>query len=281
MDRTLTNFIRALRNSEVRVSTAETLDAFNAVELVGYEDREFLRRTLSLVLPKTADEKETFENCFDQFFSFEDVHGDRRSGAAAEGEDEDQEGGEVGEGEGGGAGGEAQPGQRASSGKGKSKKKRKSSLLDEAEEEEDLGPGETSEAHSELGQLLMGNSRVELSVAMAAAGEKVDLRNIQVFTQKGLYTRKVMEEMGLGELNGEISELRESRAVPDRRLGQELRKRRDWLREQVRDYVEKQFLLHADATGKRLREDLLRKVKLSNVEHRSFRLIQEIVYKMA
>ena len=113
------------------------------------------------------------------------------------------------------------------------------------------------------------------------AGEAIDLKSIQVFTQKGLYTRKIMEEMGLGGLNREIGELKESGRIPDRRLGQELRQRRDWLREQVRDYVEKQFLLHADATGKRLREDLLRRVKLSNVEHRSFRLIQEIVYKMA
>jgi uncharacterized protein with von Willebrand factor type A (vWA) domain len=280
MDRTLTNFISALRNSEVRISTAETLDAFNAVELVGYEDRDFLKRTLSLVLPKTADEKETFENCFDQFFSFEDIRGEREAGQS-EGGDEDQEGGEGGEGEGGGAGGEAQPGQRASRGKGKSKKKKKSSLIDEEEEEEDLGPGETSEANSSLGKLLMANSQVELSVAMAAAGEAVDLKDIQVFTQKGLYTRKIMEEMGLGALNREISDLRESGAIPERRLGQELKQRRDWLREQVRDYVEKQFLLHADASGKRLREELLRKVKLSNVEHRSFRLIQEIVYKMA
>jgi len=279
MDRTLTNFIRALRNSEVRISTAETLDAFNAVELVGYEDRDFLKRTLSLVLPKTADEKEAFDNCFDQFFSFEDIRGERSSGEAGEGEDgEDQEGGE---GEGGGAGGEAQPGRRASGGKGKSKKKNKNPYLEEEEEEEDLGPGETSEAESQLGQLLMTNSQVELSVAMSAAGEAVDLRDIQVFTQKGLYTRKIMEEMGLGQLNREISDLRESGSVPNRRLGQELKKRRDWLREQVRDYVEKQFLLHADASGKRLREELLRKVKLSNVEHRSFRLIQEIVFKMA
>ena len=30
-----------------------------------------------------------------------------------------------------------------------------------------------------------------------------------------------------------------------------------------------------------LREELLRKVKLSNIEHRNFRLIQEIVFKMA
>jgi uncharacterized protein with von Willebrand factor type A (vWA) domain len=34
-------------------------------------------------------------------------------------------------------------------------------------------------------------------------------------------------------------------------------------------------------SGKKLREELLRKVKLSNVEHRNFRLIQEMVYKMA
>ena len=75
MDRTLANFIRALRNSEVRISTAETLDAFNTVELVGYTDREFLKQSLAVVLPKTIDEKETFDSCFDQFFAFQDVAG--------------------------------------------------------------------------------------------------------------------------------------------------------------------------------------------------------------
>jgi len=58
MDRTLSNFIRSLRMADVRVSTAETLDAVEAVELVGYKDRKFLKESLALVLPKTADEKE-------------------------------------------------------------------------------------------------------------------------------------------------------------------------------------------------------------------------------
>jgi hypothetical protein len=107
------------------------------------------------------------------------------------------------------------------------------------------------------------------------------VREIQVFTQKGLYTRKILEQMGLADLNREISDLRSSRRIPERRLGQELRRRREWLREQVRDYVERQFLLHADADGRRLREELLRKVKLSNVEQRNFRLIQDVVFKMA
>ncbi|NJN52701.1 MAG: VWA domain-containing protein, partial [Gammaproteobacteria bacterium] len=87
--------------------------------------------------------------------------------------------------------------------------------------------------------------------------------------------------MGLAELQQEINSLRQRRAIPERRLGQELTRRREWLREHVRDHVEQQFLLHADATGKRLREELLRKVKLSNVEHRNFRLIQEVVFRMA
>ena len=75
MDRTISNFIRALRNAEVRVSTAETLDAISAVELVGYSDKAHLKRSLSMVLPKTADEKETFDACFDNFFRFQDVRG--------------------------------------------------------------------------------------------------------------------------------------------------------------------------------------------------------------
>ncbi|MFU8815450.1 MAG: VWA domain-containing protein [Pseudomonadales bacterium] len=278
MDRTLTNFIRALRNSEVRVSTAETLDALSAVQLVGYEDRGALKRSLALVLPKTADEKEAFDLCFDQFFAAEEIAGERSPEPSGDADaDADQaEGGEDGE---GGPGG-AEP-QKGGDRSGKKKKSKGGQITNPEQEEEDLGPGEMTAAESALGQLLMTDSKVELSVAMAEAGEAANIRDIQVFTQKGLYTRKIMEGMGLGELNREISGLRQSRQIPERRLGQELRRRREWLREQVRDYVERQFLLHADATGRRLREELLRKVKLSNVEQRNFRLIQEVVLKMA
>jgi len=282
MERTLTNFIRSLRTAEVRVSTAETLDAINTVELVGYENREFLKHSLSLVLPKTADEKETFNACFDQFFAYNDVRGERGESAddhEGEGGEEGDENTGEGEGEGGGTGGERQPGQPAS-GKKKSKSKPNNNLYEE-EEEEDLGSGEMAEAQSALGKLLMADSRVDLGMEMAAAGEAANVREIQIFTQKGLYTRRIMDAMGLADLNREITNLKEMEFVPSRRLGQELKRRRDFLREQVRDYVERQFLLNADVSGKKLREELLRKVKLSNVEHRNFRLIQEMVYKMA
>ncbi len=286
MERMLANFIQVLRNAEVRVSPAETLDAMTAMELVGYADRAFLKNSLALVLPKTVDEKQAFDTCFDQFFRFEDVRNQAlEQDQHHDGEgDEEQDSEQQGEGESNGGGGsEAQTSTSGKQKKSKTKSKNKlsNSLLDAEEEEEDLGPGPMAESASALGKLLMANSRVELTVQMAQAGEAVDVREIQIFTQKGLYARRMMDVMGLGELNQEIGDLAEARAVPSRRLGQELKRRRDWLREEVRDYVERQFLLHADVSGKRLREELLRKVKLSNVEHRSFRLIQEIVYKMA
>jgi hypothetical protein len=282
MERTLSNFIRALRNAEVRVSTAETLDAFNAMELVGYRDRAFLKDALSMVLPKTADEKESFSQCFDSFFSFKKFDTDPPDDAAevSEGANDENEGREDNDGdaEEGGQGAEGRG--AGAGGGGRKSKKKKGAAVDESEDE-DLGEGEMSAPASNLGKLLIAGARTDLAMAMASAAEAVNLKEIQVFTQKGLYTRRIMEAMGLNDMAREISQLRQSRSTPDRRLGQELKKRREWLREQVRDYVEQQFLLHADSTGRRLREDLLRRVKLSNVEQRNFRLIQEVVFRMA
>ena len=71
MEKVLTDFVKALRNSNVRVSPAETIDAVSVVDSVGYDDKELLKRTLSIVLSKTPDEKDKFNACFDDFFSDE------------------------------------------------------------------------------------------------------------------------------------------------------------------------------------------------------------------
>ena len=273
MDRTLTSFISALRTAEVRISPAETLDALSAVELTGYHDREFLKNTLSLVLPKTLDEKETFDNTFEEFFKFHDISGARLTDSEEGEPEEESENSAEGSGTGQGLRSGSPPRGTSASGE----------AGEDSEEDfaENLGHGPLAEPSSRLGALLMQNDRVELNVQVAAAAKEVKLQEIQVFTQKGLYTRRILEEMGLAELQREINSAKTSEDLPVRRLGRELKHRQDWLREQVRDYVEKQFLLYADAHGFKLREELLRKVKLSNIEHRNFRLVQEIVYRMA
>jgi len=116
---------------------------------------------------------------------------------------------------------------------------------------------------------------------MAEAGRAVEVNQIVVFTQKGLYTRKIMDQMGLKALQEEITERQEAADRGEQRLAGKLKRARDQLRDQVRDYVEKQFFLHADEHGKQLREELLKKVKLSNLEKRNHKDVQEIVFKMA
>ena len=73
MDQTLGDFIKALRNADVRVSSMEAVDAHDVVDLVGYTDRDLLKHALALVLPKTADEKNVFDYTFDQFFKFDEL----------------------------------------------------------------------------------------------------------------------------------------------------------------------------------------------------------------
>ena len=90
-----------------------------------------------------------------------------------------------------------------------------------------------------------------------------------------------MDQMGLADLNQEIADLRQAPAVPARRLGQQLKGRRDFLREQVRDYVEQQFLLNADVSGKRLREAFAQGKTVKCGAPKFSADPKEIVYKMA
>jgi uncharacterized protein with von Willebrand factor type A (vWA) domain len=282
VDTLLTQFIGALRNADIRISTAETLDALSTVELVGYGNRRLLKDSLALVLPKTLDEKAAFDTCFDQFFSF----GDRGSRpppttATGDGEPSGDSAGQAGNGQ-AGTGGDAQDQRTGSAQPSDGPQQDASDVNDERDRPTAaLGSGEMSAPQSALGQLLVRGNQLEITIAINTAGRQVNAHEIEVFTQKGVYTRRIMDAMGQAELQQEIARLADSAAVPDRRRAVDLAQRRDWLRERVRDYVEHQFLLHADVTGRRLREDMLRDVRLSALEQRHHRMLQDLVLRMA
>ena len=69
MDRVLTDFVKTLRNASIQVSTAETLDAMEVIEKIGYNNREILKNALSFALPKSLEEKERFNICFEYFIN--------------------------------------------------------------------------------------------------------------------------------------------------------------------------------------------------------------------
>jgi uncharacterized protein with von Willebrand factor type A (vWA) domain len=69
MEKQISNFIRALRSADVRVSTGEALDAARTVAMIGYEDRALMKDSLACVLAKSEAEKSIHDRLFDLYFS--------------------------------------------------------------------------------------------------------------------------------------------------------------------------------------------------------------------
>ncbi|MBX9698132.1 MAG: hypothetical protein K2X74_01790, partial [Acetobacteraceae bacterium] len=157
MDGPLIEFFRAARSAGLRVSPAESIDAVRAVQVIGWDDREALHDTLALVMAKTVEEKQQFEECFDLFFRRETFRGGQPMPDAAPDGTEPAESGQAPSLDGGGGEGEG-------------------------------GGG----VGSELGRMLMAGDQAGLAAAMEAAAQEAGVRNIAVFTQVNLFARRIL-----------------------------------------------------------------------------------------
>ncbi len=68
MEDRITRFIAALRAMGVRVSVAESLDAWRAIEYLGIKDQKIFRRSLQSTLIKDIESMPVFDNLFPQYF---------------------------------------------------------------------------------------------------------------------------------------------------------------------------------------------------------------------
>lgn len=267
MTEVLGDFIRALRAADVRVSTSESIDAGNVLDLVGFDDRTTLRDGLGQVLAKSAYEKEAFGETFDRFFAFDQFKSaapsdasDQQEGEAqqtstdnaeqsgseneSQSENQNQSGGMPGQ---GGGGQEGKP------------------------------AGEGGEPN-DLVEMLESGDQAALQMALADAARQVQLNKIRLFTQRGMYVRRMMEVMGLDGLQDEV-ERREAGGEQGR--ADSLRVLRDQLRGDVRDYVEKQLEIFTANAGRQLREEVLSQVRLGNIDRSDMRIMRGLVAKMA
>jgi uncharacterized protein with von Willebrand factor type A (vWA) domain len=69
MEERMVRFIAALRAGGVRISLAESADAFRAVDLLGVQEREFFRLSLRSTLVKDASSLGTFDEIFPLFLT--------------------------------------------------------------------------------------------------------------------------------------------------------------------------------------------------------------------
>ena len=256
MQSNLVNFIQVLRTHEVRISPAETLDAVDVAATLGYSDRSLLRDGLAMTLAKTPEEEVIFLQCFERFFQ----HGLADFSAAKTQDNLDDD--------------KLSPPTDAAAQQAAQFASAQVLALQTAAEN---NPILQSLLQTPLMQNLVNNDRNELTLAMNQAAERVGLQQIQMFTQKGQFTRRILDAMGEEDIRNAVIALEqaESPGLPV------LQRYRDVLREQVRDYVEREYLLHAEGKTRQFMDDILSKTRLNNIEHIYLHKVQALIRKMA
>jgi uncharacterized protein with von Willebrand factor type A (vWA) domain len=132
-----------------------------------------------------------------------------------------------------------------------------------------------------LGQLLEQDDRAALATAMEKAARESGVENIRFFTQKNLYARRILDRMGLRQVERDMEALRQSGTPEGLGRAQFLDGRVDQLRDSVRDFVERNLLLFAKGETEKFREELLKSARLSNLERRDLDRMRVLVRQMA
>ena len=247
MRKNLVNFVSILRSHDIRVSPAETIDALNAISVLKFDKRSQIRDGLAMTLAKTKLEEKVFLKCFDQFFKSElpNINSDNLSEDTISSQN-------------------------------------LSNLVEKINSNEIGNENLKSQIFHDLAQTslmknLMTNNRTELALSLRRAAEEVSLSKIKLFTQKGLYTRKMLDSMGEEHIRNTIEIMEKSN---DQSLN-EIKAYRDMLRQEVKNFVEREYLLQAEARNKQLSDDILIDVRLSNIESYYLHRAKDLITKMA
>ena len=88
MQKKILEFTNILRKSGIRVSTAEAIDAFQALDELSIDDREIFRDALRTTMVKRGEEVPTYDELFDLYWSgfydnLRETFGERRGVARA------------------------------------------------------------------------------------------------------------------------------------------------------------------------------------------------------
>ncbi len=176
----LHRFFRAARGAGVRVSPAESIDAMKAVADVGFAERGILRDTLLLTLAKSQDEKQALGDCFDLFFSQPEVKEETAPEDAPT---------------------------AAMRMRRTAREQRR--VSPDAPKPPELG---------ELAQMLMSRDRNAIAAAMAAASNAASLSDIRYFTQRGIFSSRILEQLGIERLRDDLDALTATNSAEAERL---------------------------------------------------------------
>ncbi len=153
---------------------------------------------------------------------------------------------------------------------------------DEQKAPDEISPSDSNliEDHP-LAEMLLGGSETEMAQAMEQAANDAGVANIRFSTQRGLFTRRILDRMGLRDLESLIANLKRAEGTDATLMAERLEDGRRYLFDEVRQYIDRQFELYARSAGEELRAEFLAKTNLSSIERRDFERMHRMVRRMA
>lgn len=139
---------------------------------------------------------------------------------------------------------------------------------------------EDQQTMSPLSMMLLSGDQSGIMTAMMQAGRTAEISNMQYFTQKNPYIRRILNDMGMQEVNRDIQQLALGDDPFSQQQAQALGNARGALIDYVRDFVERHYELFTRTTRNFIIEDHLKNIKLSNIEERDFQQLHTVVKRM-
>ncbi|MFZ5728214.1 MAG: vWA domain-containing protein [Pseudomonadota bacterium] len=139
-------------------------------------------------------------------------------------------------------------------------------------------------AGSQIAQMILQGDANGLAQAIEKAGQEAQVSEIRLSTQKSRLTRRLLDELGITEIEKIIAQARKLEDPGGEGLAKRLEAGKRALTAEAQRYVQRQHDLYAAESGRQLREELLARKALNaegGIDPVDLQMMQAVVRKMA
>ena len=253
MQKKIVEFTNLLRKSGIRVSVAEGIDAFNALDELSLDDRDIFRDALRTALVKRSDEIPTYDELFDLFWSgfydnLKNAFGDMEGSLGEMGIDLEQLLSQLAE------------------------------MMQDMEGDLDLG---------ELAKALLTQDLSQLENMIREAAEQSGSQRIENMLQVGFFSRRTTEQLGLEGAQEQLEGLAER--MRGQGMGEEaiaqmqelIRKLMETTRRAVRNFTERELQQQNHNYMEKFRREMLTEKSFYHLTEDEIQKMREVVARLA
>lgn len=253
MQKKIIEFTNLLRKSGIRVSVAEAIDAFNALDELSLGDREIFQDALRASMVKRGDEIATFDELFKLFWSgyydnLKGAFGDMEGDLGEMGIDLEQLLSQLAE------------------------------MMQNMDGDLDLG---------ELAQAMLTQDLSQLENMIRQAAEQAGTQRIENMLQVGFFSRRTTEQLGMEGAGQELEALAErmrAQGMGDEAIAQMqelIRKLMETVRRTVRNFTERELQQQNHNYMEKFRREMLTEKSFYHLTEDEILRMREVVTRLA